>query len=238
VTDTTQPFLSDSGIVHPAGTPVLDVCPIEASLAGTKTLVDFLALEGRAAQIYWDPLVEIPLPWRPWAPKRPAHWASISPRTSGRRDRARDATDPFNAVLSYCYTLLEVETRVAREAVGLDPDLGLLRTEDRARVVRVRPPGADAIEARRLGLRPDVQGEAATSDAPRAAGWRPPARSGSGRPVGSRPDAAVCEGGFDLANDYAKQLRGIAQPRRLVREAPKPVETAARVLGTIDLWVL
>ena len=79
-------------------------------------------------------LVETPLPWRPWALKRiPAHWAAISPRTSGRRERVRDATDPFNAVLNYCYTLLEVETRIACEAVGLDPDLGLLHTDDRLR---------------------------------------------------------------------------------------------------------
>ena len=74
------------------------------------------------------------MPWREWALKRiPAHWAAISPRTSGRRDRVRDATDPFNAILNYCYTLLEVETRIACEAVGLDPDLGLLHVDDRLR---------------------------------------------------------------------------------------------------------
>ncbi len=74
------------------------------------------------------------MPWRPWALKRiPAHWAAISPRTSGRRERVRDATDPFNAILNYCYTLLEVETRIACEAVGLDPDLGLLHVDDRLR---------------------------------------------------------------------------------------------------------
>lgn len=63
----------------------------------------------------------------------PSHWAAISPRTSGKRDRVRDATDPFNAVLNYCYTLLEVETRVACEAVGLDPDLGFIHVDDRLR---------------------------------------------------------------------------------------------------------
>jgi hypothetical protein len=45
----------------------------------------------------------------------------------------RDATDPFNAILNFCYTLLEVETRIACDAVGLDPDLGLLHTDDRLR---------------------------------------------------------------------------------------------------------
>ena len=98
-----------------------------AAVKSIKTLID-------AAQIYWDLLVATPLPWREWALKRiPAHWGAISPRTSGRRERVRDATDPFNAILNYCYTLLEVETRIACEAVGLDPDLGLLHTDDRLR---------------------------------------------------------------------------------------------------------
>jgi CRISPR-associated protein Cas1 len=121
-----------SAAARSTATAQVDGC--KASLSETETLVDFLALEGRAAQVYWELLGESPLPWRPWPLKRiPAHRAAISPRTSGRRDRVRDATDPFNAVLNYCYTLLEVETRVACEAVGLDPDLGLLHTDDRLR---------------------------------------------------------------------------------------------------------
>jgi hypothetical protein len=43
------------------------------------------------------------------------------------------STDPFNDVLNYCYTLLEVETQISCEAVGLDPDLGPLHTDDRLR---------------------------------------------------------------------------------------------------------
>jgi CRISPR-associated endonuclease Cas1 len=104
------------------------------SLADAQTLVDFLTLEGRAAQVYWDLLVATPLPWREWALKRiPAHWAAISPRTNGRRERVRDATDCYAACMNYAYTLLAVETRIACEAVGLDPDLGLLHTDDRLR---------------------------------------------------------------------------------------------------------
>ena len=122
------------GNVSARSTATAQIHACKASLMETFTLVDFLALEGRAAQVYWDLLVETPLPWREWALKRiPAHWAAISPRTSGRRDRVRDATDPFNAILNYCYTLLEVETRLACEAVGLDPDLGLIRVDDRLR---------------------------------------------------------------------------------------------------------
>jgi CRISP-associated protein Cas1 len=198
------------------------------SLADATTLVDFLTIEGRAAQIYWDLLVATPLPWREWALKRiPSHWAAISPRTNGRRERVRDATDPFNAILNYCYTLLEVETRIACEAVGLDPDLGLLHTDDRLRESfiydlleplrssadvwvlelahkeRLHPAMFHELRDGIVRLDPDLTGLLAKTLMPR-----------------------FRKAALGIANDYAKQLRRIAVPRRLVREAPKP--TAAR----------
>jgi CRISP-associated protein Cas1 len=196
------------------------------SLNQAQTLVDFLTLEGRAAQIYWDQLVATPLPWREWALKRiPAHWAAISPRTNGRRERVRDATDPFNAILNYCYTLLEVETRIACEAVGLDPDLGLLHTDDRLRESfiydlleplrstadvwalellhkeRLHPEMFHELRDGIVRLDPDLTGLLATTLMPR-----------------------FRKAALEIANDYAKQLRRITVPRRLVREAPKPIE--------------
>ncbi len=165
------------------------------------------------------------MPWRPWALKRiPAHWAAISPRTSGRRERVRDATDPFNAVLNYCYTLLEVETRVACEAVGLDPDLGLLHVDDRLRESfiydlleplrakadvwalellhkeKLHPAMFHELRDGIVRLDPDLTGLLASALMPRLRKAR-----------------------LEIANDYAKQLRRITVPRRLVREAPKPI---------------
>jgi CRISPR-associated endonuclease Cas1 len=196
-----------------------------ASLAQAQMLVDFLTLEGRAAQIYHDLLVATPLPWREWALKRiPEHWAAISPRTNGRRERVRDATDPFNAILNYCYTLLEVETRIACEAVGLDPDLGLLHTDDRLRESfiydlleplrsradvwalellrkeKLHPPMFHELRDGIVRLDPDLTGLLATTMMPR-----------------------FRKAALEVANDYAKQLRRIIVPRRLVREAPKPI---------------
>jgi CRISPR-associated protein Cas1 len=195
------------------------------SLNQAQALVDFLTLEGRAAQIYWDLLVETPLPWREWALKRiPAHWAAISPRTNGRRERVRDATDPFNAILNYCYTLLEVETRIACEAVGLDPDLGLLHTDDRLRESfiydlleplrsmadvwalellhkeRLHPAMFHELRDGIVRLDPDLTGLLAATLMPR-----------------------FRKAALEIANDYAKQLRRITVPRRLVREAPKSI---------------
>jgi CRISPR-associated endonuclease Cas1 len=215
------------GIVNSSGksTGTREIHACKAALAETTTLVDFLALEGRAAQVYWELLVETPLPWRPWALKRiPAHWAAISPRTSGRRDRVRDATDPFNAILNYCYTLLEVETRIACEAVGLDPDLGLLHVDDRLRESfiydlleplrakadvwtlellhkeKLNPSMFHELRDGIVRLDPDLTERLAASLMPRFA-----------------------KAAMELANDYAKQLRQITVARRLVREAPKPI---------------
>lgn len=139
---------------------------ISQSLETAVTLVDFLTLEGRAAQIYWDLLTGSRLPWPDWCLKRiPSHWAFVSARTSGRRDRVRDATDPFNAMLNYGYTLLEIETRVACETHGLDPDLGFLHTDERLResfVYDLLEPARSTVDvlileyATKAGLRPHM----------------------------------------------------------------------------------
>ncbi|MFZ0366012.1 MAG: CRISPR-associated endonuclease Cas1, partial [Candidatus Cybelea sp.] len=215
----------DIGNCAARSTATAQIHACKASLVETTTLVDFLALEGRAAQVYWDLLVETPLPWRPWALKRiPAHWAAIFPRTSGRRERVRDATDPFNAILNYCYTLLEVETRIACEAVGLDPDLGLLHTDDRLRESfiydlleplrakgdvwalellhkeKLRPTMFHELRDGIVRLDPDLTELLASALMPRFA-----------------------KAALEIANDYAKQLRRITVPRRLIRETAKPI---------------
>lgn len=203
---------------------VAEISSCRQGLMESETLVDFLALEGRAAQVYWELLVATPLPWRRWALKRiPAHWAAISPRTNGRRERVRDATDPFNAILNYSYTLLEIETRIACEATGLDPDLGLIHVDDRLResfiydLLEPLRPMADVwvLELLRreqlhpsmfhelrdgiVRLDPDVTEVLAKSLMPRFA-----------------------KQSLKLASEYAQQLRQVPVHRKLVREGFKP----------------
>ena len=104
------------------------------ALASDRQLDSLLVREGCAAQVYWRLLAGVGLPWPEWTHKRiPEHWRCVWPRESGGRNRVRDAHDPFNAVLNYGYTLLEVEGRVACAAHGLDPDFGLLHVDDRLR---------------------------------------------------------------------------------------------------------
>lgn len=103
------------------------------ALEADATLVALLSREAQAAQSYWKMLTGVALPWPEWTKQQiPEHWHSISSRGTGRRVM-REATDPFNAMLNYGYTLLAVEGRMACAVTGLDPDLGLLHVDERLR---------------------------------------------------------------------------------------------------------
>lgn len=136
------------------------------TLSMDNELRALLVREGYVARLYWSVLLDTLLPWPEWTHSRvPAHWRRISSRELGATQQVRDATDPFNAVLNYAYTLLEVETRIAIHANGFDPDLGLLHVDTRAReslvcdlMESVRP-FVDALclaYCRRKGLRPHM----------------------------------------------------------------------------------
>jgi CRISPR-associated endonuclease Cas1 len=67
--------------------------------------------------------------------KVPDHWRWFAVRRSplNRGNTPRGATDPVNALLNYSYTLAEAECRLAALAVGLDPGLGIVHTDKKAR---------------------------------------------------------------------------------------------------------
>jgi hypothetical protein len=117
-----------------------------------------------------------------------------------------------------------VETRIACEAVGLDPDLGLIHVDDGLRESfiydlleplrakadvwalellhkeKLHPAMFHELRDGAVRLDPDLTGLLASALMPRFA-----------------------KAALEIANDYAKQLHRIAVPRRLVREAPKPI---------------
>jgi len=204
---------------------VRQITGCKTSLATAGTLVEFLAIEGRAAQEYRDLLIATPLPWRPWALRRiPRHWAAISARMTGRRERVRDATDPFNAVISYCAALLAIEMRIACETVGLDADLGTIHSDERLRESAI----LDWIEP--LRSKADVWTLELLHKEKLHPAWFHELRDGV---VRLDPDLAellaknlmprFATATLELANDYAKQLRRIVVPLKLVRVAPKPI---------------
>jgi len=63
----------------------------------------------------------------------PEHWQAFGTRRSPLSKNARRATTPANALLNYLYTLLETETRLAINALGLDAGLGLVHADTASR---------------------------------------------------------------------------------------------------------
>jgi hypothetical protein len=77
----------------------------------------------------------------------PDHWRTFSVRRSPLTLAPHSAANPHNAILNYLYTLLEVETRVALIARGLDPGLALFHADEAYRqslAADVMEPGAAA----------------------------------------------------------------------------------------------
>ena len=91
-------------------------------------------LESRAAVAYWEAWHSIPVRF----PSRiahtlPAHWVTVGPRGSLLTDSPRKAITPAHALLNYLYSVLEAEARLAALAVGLDPLLGVVHTDQTKR---------------------------------------------------------------------------------------------------------
>lgn len=109
-----------------------------ADLAEAATTLQELAgIEAQAAARYfntWSSRVEIRFA-RDHVDRVPKHWSRFVTRSSliHTGSGARDAADPLNAILNYTYALAETECTIALRAVGLDPGLGVMHTDQRAR---------------------------------------------------------------------------------------------------------
>jgi CRISPR-associated endonuclease Cas1 len=82
--------------------------------------------------------------WAAWAPvavrfarrdvaRVPDGWLTFGTRRSPLTGNPRLAANPANAILNYLYAILEAEARLACLAVGLDPGLGVLHADLKAR---------------------------------------------------------------------------------------------------------
>jgi hypothetical protein len=63
----------------------------------------------------------------------PEHWHSFGGRVSPVTSANRLAANPANAILNYLFALIEAEASHACHAVGLDPGIGLLHADQKAR---------------------------------------------------------------------------------------------------------
>jgi CRISPR-associated endonuclease Cas1 len=101
----------------------------------TAASIDELrVVESQAAAAYWAAWrgIRVRFPNQE-ATDAPVHWATFAQRASALTGNPRVAVDPINAVLNYLYAILEAQARLALAAVGLDPGLGIIHADQRAR---------------------------------------------------------------------------------------------------------
>lgn len=123
----------------------------------TATNRDELRLaEGLAAAVYWTAWAPVPVRFvRRDIARVPEGWLTFGARRSPLTGNPRLAANPANAILNYLYAILEAEARLACLAVGLDPGLGVLHADLKARdSLALDDHGGDAPERRRVLARP------------------------------------------------------------------------------------
>jgi hypothetical protein len=91
-------------------------------------------VEAQGALAYWEAWRSVQLTFARRDERRvAAHWLRGTARQSPLTGKPRTAAHPLNALLNYLYAVLEAEARLACLAMGLDPALGLLHADLRAR---------------------------------------------------------------------------------------------------------
>jgi CRISPR-associated endonuclease Cas1 len=127
-----QQHLVRSKLANPTAADT--IAKLQESLATAESLNTVARLEAQAASAYWSSWNELPINFpRQDVTRVPEHWRTFGTRKSLITGSPRLATNPPNAILNYCYALLECEARLASAAIGLDPGIGMLHVDAPAR---------------------------------------------------------------------------------------------------------
>jgi CRISPR-associated endonuclease Cas1 len=120
--------------LHPTEAIRRELAQAQEQLEAAVTTDTLRVAEARGAVAYWAAWspVEVRFAARD-AAKVPAHWKRFGSRGSPLAAGARRAINPANALLNYCYAILEAEARIACLAVGLDPGMGVMHADQRGR---------------------------------------------------------------------------------------------------------
>ena len=98
------------------------------------TMQQLRLVEAQAAREYFTALAQMPTRFTRADQQRvPDHWHTFGGRSSPLTSSNRLAANPANAILNYLFALIEAEASLACYAVGLDPGLGLLHADQKAR---------------------------------------------------------------------------------------------------------
>jgi CRISPR-associated endonuclease Cas1 len=123
------------GWFQKAASMVLAIRLARLKLKKATSIEELRAAEGEAARNYWQAWHALPIRFKGRDSERvPEHWLSFGTRSSPlSRPSPRRAANPANALLNYVYAIVEAETRIASIAVGLDPGIGIMHSDLRAR---------------------------------------------------------------------------------------------------------
>jgi len=104
------------------------------ALMTAKSSEEIRRYEAHGALAYWTPWHELPVTYPRTDLRRvPEHWRTFGSRLSPLTRSSRLAVNPPNAMLNYLYAVLESEARLAISELGLDPGIGFLHSDTRAR---------------------------------------------------------------------------------------------------------
>jgi CRISPR-associated endonuclease Cas1 len=132
------------------------VAALREAMEHAGTIDELRRLEATAAALYfgaWSGRSEcVPRFATKDARRIPAHWRRFETRRSllASARSNRKAERPTNAILNYCFALLEAEAVLACQAVGLDPGFGIVHLDAKGRDSLA----LDLIEP----VRPEVEG--------------------------------------------------------------------------------
>lgn len=115
---------------------VAGVIDTDRELLASASLTECRDLEAHAANSYFGAWRRVTATFATRDRDRlPTHWTGFSSRATpllgGKTPR--NAADPINALLNYCYALLEAEATLACAVIGLDPGLGILHSDKKNR---------------------------------------------------------------------------------------------------------
>ena len=103
-------------------------------IAKPRTIDQLRHLESQAAVDYWGAWRDLDVVFVQRDYDRvPEHWRTFGVRRSLITGNPRKATNPANAILNYLYSILEAEARIAALTIGLDPGIGVMHADLKAR---------------------------------------------------------------------------------------------------------